>query len=334
MSLPETNDALRAGTSKAPPLTIGIAGCSARIETDTVAGRKRVERHLRAWVRADDQPASCGVSVELRRAPHPVIHAWGPCGAVDLALLFSGPEWKRFARLPHPTHILYCDQAIDSDPALEVRDGAWHVLSAPRWPHYTFLASVWLMLREHSIFNLHAAACGSGGQAALLLGSSGSGKSTLACALQAAGADCFGDEWAFFTLPQYHLHVRSSSLNIRPGGAAAIGPDVEASARWRERKPGDPKHRVRLRATTHPCPDDRVSLFFLDGFAASPETSQMPGGEAVRRVLQGMGYGDPSVIARLDVAAGLIDRYPAWRLKIGSPADTAALVLDHLRNAR
>lgn len=333
MSQPGSSEGPDARAARSP-LSIGIAGCAALVETDTAAGRECLERDLRAWLTRTDPRASCGVSVELGKGPAPVIRAWGTGGPIDLALLFLGPEWKRFRALPHPTRILYSDEALDSEPALEVRDGGWHVLAERRWPHYAFLAAVWLLLRENPLLNLHAGTCGFGGHAALLLGPSGSGKSTLAWALQAAGADCFGDEWAFFTLPDYRLHAVSSSLNIRPGGAAVIGPDVEASARWRERKPGDPKHRVRLRAAAGPCPEDRVSLFFLDGLAASPETSRMPAGEAVRRVLQGMGYGDPSVAARLDAAAGLIDRCRAWRLKVGSPADTAALVLDHLRDAR
>lgn len=334
MSPRRTTDDHKARTEGTLPLKIGIAGCAALIEVDTARGRERMERHARSWLLPSDQPASCGVSVGLRRALHPIIRAWDARGPVDLAQVFSGPEWTRFLPLPDPTRITYCDRAIDPEPALEVDDDAWKILAPRRWPHYAFLASVWLILREHPIFNLHAATCGFGGQAALLLGRSGSGKSTLAWALRSAGADCFGDEWAFFTLPDYRLHVRASTLNIRPGGAAAIGPEVEASARWRERKPGDPKHRVRLSTTVGPCPQDRVSLFFLDGFGASPEMSPIAGGEAVRRLLQGMGYGDPSVVSRLDVAAGLIDRYPAWRLKIGPPVDTAALVLDHLRNVR
>lgn len=55
------------------------------------------------------------------------------------------------------------------------------------------------------------------------------------------------------------------------------------------------------------------------------------GGLAARRLLQGMGYGDPSIAALLDVAADLVNHFRCWRLSVGPPDQTAAMLAQYAR---
>src|SRR5262249_34384944 len=133
----------------------------------------------------------------------------------------------------------------------------------------------------------------------VLCGSSGSGKSTLSYALHRQGADSFGDEWAFFSRPDGRLYVWPRDLYLRPRGLEALTAAPPASG-WHETKPGDPKCVFRLAEPGAPCPKDRVDFFFLNGFAPTPHLQPIGGGDAARRLLRGMGLGDPSLAARLE----------------------------------
>ena len=60
------------------------------------------------------------------------------------------------------------------------------------------------------------------GETVAIIGHNGSGKSTLSWALHRAGADYFGDEWTYFTLPSYELHVWERAPSLRPPWAYSV----------------------------------------------------------------------------------------------------------------
>jgi len=47
--------------------------------------------------------------------------------------------------------------------------------------------------------------------------------------------------------------------------------------------------------------------------------------------LQGMSCAEQSIGGRLEIAADLVNRYPSYRLAVGPPHETAALVMAHMR---
>lgn len=309
------------------PLEVEFAGCRFRLSADTPEGQDRLDAVFGYYRAVGGPEAKAGIEVSLADgAPRLRLTSGGR--ALDLEALISGPDWRRFVPLPHPTRRLFGERHWGEEPILEALPDGLAVLRRELWPRYAQLAFIWLVLRERPVMGLHAAVSALEGQAVALVGPSGCGKSTLSWALHSLGAQFFGDECAFFTLPEYEMHVLRRQLCLRPGGMEALGSPL-ASPSWHEIKPGDPKCAVTLPEPETSCPRDRVILLFVDGFSERPEMEPMKGSEAVQRVIGGMLSRDPSLLGRLDLAAGLVDRYPCFRLKIGPPAETAALVLSH-----
>nr|UXE44308.1 hypothetical protein Hi04_10k_c1889_00029 [uncultured bacterium] len=310
------------------PLYAGLAGWNCWLTADTPAGRDMLQRTFRSC--QSDQPArvSSGICVSVRTPGPPRLRLISGGRGFTLDQLMRGPEWKRFARLPHPSRNLFVDTILGGEPALEITGGELLVLQPDRWPIYAQMGFLGLLLHECPCVSLHAAVLASNGTALVLIGSSGCGKSTLSWALHERGADYFGDEVAVFTVPQYELYVLSRELYLRPDGLCRL--ESPPGGDWHEMKPGDPKCVVTPPPPRAPCPRDRAVLFFMDGFSDEPELNPLGGGAAARRILRSMGCRDESIGARLELAAGLVDRYPCWSLIAGPPEVTATAVLAHL----
>jgi hypothetical protein len=258
-----------------------------------------------------------------------VFHRGQQC---DLSTIFHGPEWKLFTRVPHEQRLLFSCSLFGDDACVEFAGRDMVVLSEQRWILCILLVYNWLLLRGERLINLHAAVCAIRGSAVVLIGPSGAGKSTLALALRQHGADVYGDEWAYFTLPDFRLYVWERGICLRPGGIDALGVAPEG-IKWYEAKPGDPKCAVPRQAAASPCPRDRVHLFFTDGFGEWPDIRPIPGGEATRRLIQGMSFGSTDLMARLAAATDLVNRYAGSLLTIGRPADTASAIVSFLEQA-
>jgi hypothetical protein len=142
------------------------------------------------------------------------------------------------------------------------------------------------------------------------------------------GADYFGDDCVFFTQPDYRLHVCHHDPRMRPGGVNALQL-AHTSADWYQAKPNDLKCSVELPEAQRPCPQERITLVFMDGFAARPQLRSIRGGDAVRRLVRGISYGSPALFARLEAATELINRSRCFCLDVGSPQDTASLLIDY-----
>ncbi len=312
-------------------LYVEIAGAAAKVRVDSAAGLPFLER-LFGPVRTEPRVGVDAAVEVFLREPTPRIRlsfAGEPC---DLSDMFERPGWQRFVREPDAHRVLYRDTVESDRASLEILNGELIVLRPGTWPLYVQIAFLWMALKYYPVINLHAAVSAVQGHALVFLGPSGSGKSTLSWALHAAGADYYGDEWAFFSLPDYRLHTWERSVCLRPGGIEALGSPFEAP-QWFENKPGDPKYSAQLRRPEARCPEDRVSLFFMDGFAEQPALVSLRKSEAIRWLIRGMGHGDPDLAPRLEAAAGLVDRYPCWRLRVGPPEETAAQLARYARQS-
>ena len=184
-----------------------------------------------------------------------------------------------------------------------------------------------LLLRETRCFSLRAAVTAVDGLALVLMGRR-IGKSTLAWALHAQGADCFGDEAAFFTVPDHQLHVMPRDLSLRPDGLRRL-PSPPAAHSWFDARPGDPKAAVALPAALAGMPPGAGRAPLPRGVrrrAVAPPHRRRRSG-APRAALH-----EPTAETRpwasdFIFAADLVTRYDCWSLVVGPPEPTAALLL-------
>lgn len=277
-----------------------------------------------------------GITVKLADgAPRlRVVHDGVVCQAAELIEAMQG----RFLLLPDPSRRVYQDNWIGTGPTLEACDEDLTVLLPELWPWYVQSLFFSLMHRESAIISLHSATLAFEGRALVFIGPSKSGKSTLSWALHQQGADYFGDELTLFTRPDYHLHSWRRMLRLRPGGVQELGSPFDSPV-WTELKPSDPKYAVDLDDPRDPCPQNKAIFIFMDGFSDQPVLRPIRESIAAKRLMTEIGYSSPSpeghpkwgAIARLEIAADLVDRYPCYSLSVGKPAVTAALLLNHVR---
>ena len=250
--------------SSPAPLRVGLAGWRGLVAADTPEGRARVATLFADWTpspgaptepddardllfspTADDAqapfPSLTTLCIDLTHGPLPRLRLVREGRPVDFSPFLTGPGGKRFVAVPHPTRLLFRDQAVGEDePIVELLGGEVHILRPDLWPFYAVHALTWRMLCEAPIAALHAAVCAVEGVALVVAGPSGCGKSTLCWALARLGADYFTDECAFFDLEDHRLHVLPGRAGLRPGGVALLESPPEGVV-WSEAKPGDPK---------------------------------------------------------------------------------------------
>ena len=319
-----------------PPLDYSLAGWRCHLTADTASGHAALIRLFGSALASGlstpaGRDAISTFGVFLADGPFPRLRWQRGEQPGDFSALFAGPDGKRFVPVAHPARRLYADCVTGSGAALELRDGGeLRVLCPDQWPLYAAHALAWIMRREHPVAALHAAVCAASGVALLIVGPSGCGKSTLSYALARQGADYFSDEAALLTLPDCRLFVSPQPVSLRPGGVAALAAFPDAPA-WREAKPGDPKCVPVLPPPAAPCPSDPLVLLFAGGFGDAPRLSPLGGGEAARRLAFVLGCGGPSPLARLETAADIVSRLPCRLLTLGSPEDTAALLIAQAR---
>ncbi len=311
-------------------LCIGLAGWRARLHADTEDGFAQIRAQWAEWEIPDTGLPMTTLSVLLAGDAAPRLHVTRDGMPLDFSPMFDGPGGKSFAPVSDPSRHLYTDVAIGDDaPALEVCHGDLVILRPDFWLSYLLYSLNWLMMDEAPMVGLHAAVCAVDGVALVILGPSGCGKSTLCWALAQQGADYFTDECAFVDLTDHHLHVRTHCAGLRPGGIAALEDPPEVTG-WRRIKPDDPKLITEFPLPSAPCPQT-YALLFVQGFGDTPGLAPIRGGEAARRMTRLMAAGDPSPLARLEVASDLVSHAPCRALTIGRPRETAEMLIAFAR---
>jgi hypothetical protein len=309
-----------------PALHIGLGGWGCWLTADTSAGRAALAHWFGRYQLADFPNPQCEIRLSLRVPERPTITLRDGPRFFDFSDVAAGPEWRRFTPVSDARRQLLADQMMGPRPMLELHGDFTTLLQPTLWPLYVSVAWQWLMLRDRSLCCVHAAITAYRERALALIGPSGAGKSTLSRALQTAGADYYGDDGAYFSVPDYRLYPLPRDLCLRPGGLKALGAQSDEGT-WYELKQGDPKYLLRTETAGHPCPSAPVTLIFLDGFTERPELRPMAGGEAARRLFSQMAYGASTLTERLKLAGDLADRYPCYRLAVGVPRETAELLL-------
>lgn len=320
-------DSLRAASH----IYAGVAGLNCSFSSDTLDGRHAIKYAFSTLRTYPDVEPEFRISIFAADRQFPALQAASRNRICDLSDMLIGPEKvKRFISVGSPARKRFADTVFGEDAVLEIINGELVVLKPELLLLYAQLAFLWLLQSDFSLISVHGALLAVEERATVLVAPSGSGKSTLAYALAQQGAAYHGDEWAIFRQPGYEIYPWPRPLCLRPGGHEALGAPLE-SPDWCRIKPDDPKCKISLPEPAQPCPRDKASFFFLDGFTDAPKLSAMPGGEATRRLLQGMSCAEQSIGGRLEIAADLVNRYPSYRLAVGPPHETAALVMAHMR---
>ena len=298
------------------------------MSVDTAEGLEKLARRLARSRAPGPVSTDYGVDVRLDGELHPRIRATAHGAPRDLTPMMEAPEWRRFARpFGDRSRRLYAPSWDLERPIVEAREDEFLVLDDRHWSLYASLAFTWHLLREHPVMLVHGACLSHAGRAFVLIGRATTGKSTLAWAMHQEGADYFGDERVYFTLPDRRLHAQTRDLQLRTKGIELLR-RAAPNGDLPEPETDGSKSVAATRAPEKPCPNDVVNLLFMDGFAEQPLLSRMDTGDAAVRLVSVLSYGDPSLDARLDAAAGLLDGQTCWRLAAGDPAQTARLVLE------
>ena len=194
---------------------------------------------------------------------------------------------------------------------------------------------------QPGLLPIHGAALQIGQAGAVLVGPSHAGKTTTALHLAARGYGLLGDEIALLRVATREVVPFRRTAQLRPGPrgqelAALLGPsdngdgpcaDDEWTVPYRiaELFPNAAVHPVRVRA-----------VYFLSGFADGPSLTPF-----------NFTFGDPDILRwimipeishyswgvaparrtfRLMILREVLSRIPCWRLTVGPPSDTAALI--------
>ncbi len=314
-------------------LCVGLADWRARLHVDTEAGFAQIAPQCAPWEMPDTGTPMTLLSVHLAGGSAPRLHLTRDEKPLDISPIFDGPGGKSFSPVPHPSRRLYQDLAMGGDePVVEICGDDLVILRPDVWTFYVMHVLNWLMVCEAPVVGLHAAVCAVDGVGLVILGPSGCGKSTLSWALAEQGADYFSDERAFIDMTHHHLHVRTHSACLRPGGIAVLEAPPEVTS-WRRVKPNDPKFVADLPVPQAACPAQFV-LLFVSGFADEPKLAPIRGGEAACRVTRLMAAGDPSPAVRMEMAADIVSRAPCRALTIGRPRETAEMLIAYARTVR
>ena len=187
---------------------------------------------------------------------------------------------------------------------------------------------------------LHAAALALGDAGILLAGPSRAGKTTTAAHLAARGHALLGDEMALVRMSSGELLPLRRSMSLRPGPRT---PELTARLAGLDARP-TPLSRGKtgpirvdcLFPGSRPDPVRLGGVFFLDGFSAAPSVTPFRLSLEDKDVFEFLSANDTALISwgltparrtlRLLALKHLLARLPCWRLKIGSPAETAGLI--------
>jgi hypothetical protein len=190
-----------------------------------------------------------------------------------------------------------------------------------------------MRLRRDAIF-FHAASVAVDGAGALLVGPKGAGKSTLALALATRGHGFLGDEHACYVPARGELVPFRRPVGVKPGPRA--GSTQAALGRAGRDPEREGMIRVPVEDLLPACASGPVPLravVFLGGFADAPRLTRLAPGRDEVAALQPVGssFANAANTERVFQLVRMLSRSRVFRLRAGSPDDTAALVEEGLR---
>jgi hypothetical protein len=190
-----------------------------------------------------------------------------------------------------------------------------------------------MRLRRDAIF-FHAASVEVAGAGALIVGPKGAGKSTLALALATRGHGFLGDEHAGYLPATGELIPFRRPVGVKPG------PRARSAQSALERAGLDPERQGMMRvpvedlvASPAPGPVPLRAVVFLRGFADAPCLEAVDPGREELAALQPVGssFANAAATERVFQLVRLLSRARVFRLRAGTPDETAALLESALR---
>ena len=185
-----------------------------------------------------------------------------------------------------------------------------------------------MRLRRDAIF-FHAASVAVDGAGAMLVGPKGAGKSTLALALATRGHGLLGDEHACYLPAAGELLPFPRPLGIKPG------PRARAAQAALSRAGRDPEREGMMRvpleellAAPAPGPVPLRAVVFLRGFGDVVGVERVEAGRDELAALQPVGssFANAAATERVFQLVRMLGRSHVFRVRAGSPDDTAAAV--------
>jgi len=199
---------------------------------------------------------------------------------------------------------------------------------------------------QSGLVAVHAASLQIGGAGLLLIGPSHAGKTTTALHLAARGISLLGDEVALVDLAHNEILPFRRTANLRSGPRGAELEYVVDGLHDKQVLTIDNEAVTRLQIgklfpEQQPARTRLAAAFFLDGFSDCPSVRQLRpelGDLQAFGVLAGNEiatlWGMPASRRALRLLAirHLLGRVPCWRLKVGMPDATAALIEMKMEN--
>lgn len=185
---------------------------------------------------------------------------------------------------------------------------------------------------------LHAAVVGSESGVATIIGASTAGKTTTALACTSLGATLYSDERCVFRdglIWRFHR-----ALTVRPGGRALLGRETEAIdsplATCIRQGPDNVEFSVRPSVLFDDSTDVRPAplraIFLLSGRGSSPQAQQVLIHTVLPELLTSMVSRDRG-LARPARLLQAFKGVPVYRLQLGSPYASAAMICEILSSA-
>ena len=186
---------------------------------------------------------------------------------------------------------------------------------------------------------VHGASLCIGGGGLILAGPSESGKTTTSLTLAARGFDLLGDEVALIRFASNEIVPFRRTANLRPGPRAAeLSTAVERLARMRTLADEDGTMALRIGALfpqSSACAVPLQAIFFLGGFAERPSLTTFRPAHSDSDAFSVLAGNEIATLwglplerraLRLMAVRRLLDRFPSWLLRVGSPDETADLI--------
>lgn len=174
-----------------------LHGVPLRVDTNDSRVGEMLDARLRRWAAPSGSEIDLHFTFERNDGAPPT---WEPTG--HLRLVYEPPLGQVLYDEPGDVLLITCGAGVAA--RCDVANRSTRISYHPHDPaqlwlatHPVFSLCLVELLRQNSLFGLHAAALARDGRGLLIAGASGSGKSTLTTALLRAGFEFLGDDTCF-----------------------------------------------------------------------------------------------------------------------------------------